>query len=467
MNCPVCGKPVDSLRAPAVGVRDGKVVSYCSREHALQAESKPTAVPTAVPPRVPEAEQKKKRTTPNAGIATPASTYDSGPVIEIVHEPASGVVTSAPDARDARISEPRIARSQTSGAIQIADTGRIDDYVTADDDSPRRSRAWVAILILVVLGGGAFAAYQLGYLDSLLKRDSRAAAPPAPAVHEPAAAVAADAAPARPTPAAAIARAREVLSTMMTTSSPRIVRHAAAALARTGDPAALAALTAALANETKDPAKTSVTTKIELLYDLARGGNKRAVEELMTEIVDQNRDHRIDAATRLRQLGDKRAPDALAQYLDYPQFHIGVAKQLALAADPRGIKVFQTVRADPKASADDKAIATIALGYAGQADVMPDLHKLLEDAHFNADAAAALVNAHDPSARPTLIKQLQVSALRVQAARWLRHLDADPDPDLFAPLLAELATPQDTDVQVGAAETLLLLAGPVEWAKYE
>ncbi|HEY6037462.1 MAG TPA: hypothetical protein VIV58_24445, partial [Kofleriaceae bacterium] len=130
MNCPVCGKPVDSLRAPAVGVRDGKVVSYCSREHALQGESKPTAVP----PRVPEAEQKKKRTTPNAGIATPSSTYDSGPVIEIVHEPASGVVTSAPDARDARVSEPRISRSQTSGAIQIADTGRIDDYVTADDE---------------------------------------------------------------------------------------------------------------------------------------------------------------------------------------------------------------------------------------------------------------------------------------------------------------------------------------------
>jgi hypothetical protein len=77
------------------------------------------------------------------------------------------------------------------------------------------------------------------------------------------------------------------------------------------------------------------------------------------------------------------------------------------------------------------------------------------------------VNAHDQSARPTLVKQLQVSALRVQAARWLRHLDAEPDPDLFAPLLAELATPQDTDVAVGAAETLLLLAGPVEWSKYE
>jgi hypothetical protein len=146
MNCPVCGKPVDPLRAPAVGVRDGKVVSYCSREHALEAETKPTAVPKPKPRaasepsfRIPEGDQKKKR-TPAAGIATPESTYDSGPVIEIVHEPASGVVTSAPDARDARISEPRISRSQTSGAIQIADTGRVDDYISADDDGEPRSR---------------------------------------------------------------------------------------------------------------------------------------------------------------------------------------------------------------------------------------------------------------------------------------------------------------------------------------
>jgi len=466
MNCPVCGKPVDSLRAPAVGVRDGKVVSYCSREHALEAESKPTVVPPTKPP-APPPDAKKRRSTPAAGIATPSSTYDSGPVIEIVHEPASGVVTSAPDARDARVSEPRISRSQTSGAIQIADTGRVDDYVSADDDeSPHRSRAWIAIAIVLLLGGGAFAAYKLGYLDSFVKHDSQAAATTKPPAPEPVA-VAVDAAPAAPTAAVAIARAKEVLSTMMTTSSPRIVRHAAAALARTGDPAALTALTTALANETKDPAKTSVTTKIELLYDLARGGNKKAVEGIVSEIIDQNRDHRIDAATRLRQLGDKRAPDALAQYLEYPQFHIGVAKQLALAADPRGIKVFQTVRTDPKANADDKAIATISLGFAGQADVIPDLEQLLADPHFNADAAAALVTAHDAKARPTLIKQLQVSALRVQAARWLRHLDAEPDPTLFAPLLTELATPQDTDVQVGAAETLLLLAGPVEWSKYE
>ena len=36
MPCPICGKPVDPLRAPAVSVRDGKVVPYCSKECAAR-----------------------------------------------------------------------------------------------------------------------------------------------------------------------------------------------------------------------------------------------------------------------------------------------------------------------------------------------------------------------------------------------------------------------------------------------
>src|SRR3954471_3870415 len=156
MNCPVCGKPVDPLRAPAVGVRDGKVVSYCSREHALEAETKPTVVAKPKPRaasepafRIPEADQKKKR-TPAAGIATPESTYDSGPVIEIVHEPASGVVTSAPDARDgrARVSN----RAETDGAIQIAETGMTDYYIGFDEP---RSRGLLIFLVLLLLVAGA------------------------------------------------------------------------------------------------------------------------------------------------------------------------------------------------------------------------------------------------------------------------------------------------------------------------
>jgi YHS domain-containing protein len=67
-TCPVCGKPVDPLRAPAVGVRDGKVISYCSRAHALEAETKPTVVAKPRPAtdpafRIPTGDQKRSRPT--------------------------------------------------------------------------------------------------------------------------------------------------------------------------------------------------------------------------------------------------------------------------------------------------------------------------------------------------------------------------------------------------------------------
>src|SRR3954470_24268295 len=126
--CPICQKPVDPLRATAVRVRNGKVTAYCSKEHAELADTKPTAKiePSAalsktpakgVPETkgtpakgVPETKSKadtktpakgvpKTAQTPSGGIPRGLGSLESGPVIEIVHEPATGVVTSAADAR--------------------------------------------------------------------------------------------------------------------------------------------------------------------------------------------------------------------------------------------------------------------------------------------------------------------------------------------------------------------------------
>ncbi|HEY5935386.1 MAG TPA: hypothetical protein VIU61_12140, partial [Kofleriaceae bacterium] len=113
-NCPVCNKVVDPLRARSVGVRAGKVVAYCSSECAAAAETQPVRVPV-----VSEAAAAAPATGSTSGVFTSAAPqpapvpprmktpvpkrtledYDSGPVIEILHEPASGVVTSARDPR--------------------------------------------------------------------------------------------------------------------------------------------------------------------------------------------------------------------------------------------------------------------------------------------------------------------------------------------------------------------------------
>src|SRR6476469_4056900 len=135
-TCPACDNVVDPLRSRFVGVRDGRVVAFCSAECAAggkatpaavadRASSPATGVPKAIPtpasgvpgrrtpasgvPPQPAAEpaaRSKARTAEAAGPPRPLTPApgvpiapDSGKVIEILHEPASGVVTSAPDPR--------------------------------------------------------------------------------------------------------------------------------------------------------------------------------------------------------------------------------------------------------------------------------------------------------------------------------------------------------------------------------
>ncbi|MFT3698932.1 MAG: hypothetical protein QM831_37640 [Kofleriaceae bacterium] len=455
MTCPVCGKPVDPLRAPAVAVRDGKVVGYCSREHLAQAETQPIKVPAkqraqSEPAfRIPEGDRKKAR-TPASGTPQTAASFDSGPVIEIIHEPASGVVTSAADARS-RDSKP-VMHAETSGAIQIADTGHLDDYVGQEKS---RSKAWILVVLLVLAGGGAAAAYKLGYIGGAepAKKVEPVVAPPPKPVEAP-----------KPPPItreAAVAKAEEVLrGYAASTASPRVQRLAASALARTGDKAAIETLVKMIDTETSD------LNKLEMQYAIARGGDKRGSEGLNAALAAPKRDVKLEAARRLALLGDKRAINTLAGLLDYEQFKLGAAEQLAFLAEPRGIKLLEGIRADEKATADDKARAAIALGYAGKTEIVPDLKKLLDDQRFNAFAAASLASLHDEAARPVLVKQLEVNALRVQAARALRQLDPKTDTlQLAAPLLAQ-RTDKDTD-QVQAAETVLLLAGPADWSAHE
>ncbi|HEY5927311.1 MAG TPA: hypothetical protein VIV11_36740, partial [Kofleriaceae bacterium] len=166
-------------------------------------------------------------------------------------------------------------------------------------------------------------------------------------------------------------------------------------------------------------------------------------------------------------LRDKRAIRALASSLEYEQFRLGVAAQLAYLAHPRALEVLDEIRADDKAVPDEKARATIALGHAGRADVAPALRELLADDRNNAFAAVALAELHDESARPVLVKQLAIPSLRVQAARALRRLSAEANLiELLPPLLAALDSNKDTE-QVQVAEAILLLAGPSPWSERE
>lgn len=462
--CPTCGKPVDPLRAPAVSVRDGKVVGFCSRECKSAAESQPAKLVPTKTVRVPSSDVsapvKGKARTPAAGVAVPSSAdLDSGPVIEILHEPATGVVTSAADARTSK-ANPSSLRAETDGAIEIADTGHIDDYVAFDE--PRRGRGMlIALVLLVLVGGGLAAAYSLGYLDKMLGRDTAVAStpPPPPPVKAPVAAP--PDAQILVEPGVALERAEAVLRQQMKSESLRVQRVAAIALSRTGDPAAIEMLVAGFKEETGD------LGKLELAYALARAGDKRGTAALEAAVGGGKRDPRLEAGRRFAALGDKRAIRVLENYLDVSQLRLGIAEQLAFLAEPRAIKVLDGVRADDKAVTDERARATIALGHAGRTDVAPALRELLTDDRQNSFAAQALAGLHDEAARPVLVEQLSIPSLRVKSARGLRRLAPDKDVrELFPPLLRALESSKDTE-QVQVAEALLLLAGPATWSERE
>jgi HEAT repeat protein len=252
-----------------------------------------------------------------------------------------------------------------------------------------------------------------------------------------------------------------VLGKNLKSDSPRVQRVAASALARTGNTDAIGELVAALGKETSDIAK------LEIAYAIARGGDKRGTDALVAALAAPRRDVRLEAARRLALLGDKRATPVLTEYLDVSQLRLGAAEQLAYLADPAGLKALDAVRADPKATHDEQARATIALGHAGRKDLIPALEQLLTEKGNDAFAAAALAELHDMKARPVLEQQLSRPTRRAESARALRRLDPGLDPGpLLPPLLAALQSAKDTE-QVEAAEAVLLLAGPATWATHE
>jgi HEAT repeat protein len=572
--CPTCGKEVDALRARNVKVRGIQVVAYCSPE-CLAAAGDSTA--TAAP-----------RATPAQGVVKQGVAPDSGPVIEIRYEPASGVVTSAKDERKtpppqaldavaaaataesdskksddkkksekkadkkhddkretkserrpvlkiieeaggqprdikapknetpkgvepekispAKLSDAAAARPAVSGRRASRDTLKRDhanvdqaeDWLDDEpanpgesrpetelgDEPPPRSganRALLWLLLLALIAGGGALAYKFLYLD----RKAPAAKPGSGSAGSSAATVGSGSNPSvgsgsqRAVGQGSGSQAEDALSTdaireralgvlrgYLTDHSNRVQRMAAAALARTGDQPALDRLAAALGP--KNPDKLEESARLEVAYYLARAGEKRGFDAIAASLVAPRRDDKLAAGRLLVQLGDMRAVNTLAPYLEVPQHRLSAAELLARLGEARAIKVLEQVRADPNATQDEKNRALIGLAYAGKSGLADELRALLADNHFNAFAAEALAQKRDEAARPILVKQLEVTSLRVAAARAIRTLSPDGDQMPYVKtLLAALDDPskkRDTE-HIPIAEAILLLIGPIGWAE--
>ena len=482
--CPVCQKPVDPLRARHVGVRDGKIVAFCSAEcAALAAADTPVvARPPLAAPEPRPAKAPRTRTpaagvpvtapaggrapaagarTPAAGVRIPAAGKDEpapGPAKDLAAAAAAGAAAGddSPSASGIR----RIRRRKDSLDARAACEWLDDEPAEptgpdrGDADEPARGRGLLlAALLLAGLGGGGYLAYRYLYLP-------RAVAPRTDAPLADAAPVSVDAAPA-PTPEqqrrAAVERATAALRALSTSGAPHLQRMAAGALSRTGDAASIGLLAAALEKEPSEAAR------LELAYQLARAGDKRGTDRLVAALALQNRDRRLDAATWLARLGDARAVPVLTAVMAYSQFRLSAAAELAHLANPAAIAVLEQVRADANASPDDKARATIALGRARRADPN-ELRALLADKR-NAEAAPVLAALGDAAAKPVLHEQLGFEHVRVEAARSLRRFGNDGDLRDGLHTLSPALGADSPTAQIRAAEAILLLAGPASWSE--
>ncbi len=481
-SCPTCGKPVDPLRSRKVNVRAGKVVAYCSATCQAAQETKPTAVPKRV-----------------VG-------YESGPVIEIIHEPATGVVTSAPDRRDPSAASVSTPSSSVSGTAKKKKTRPSEPVLKVEEPtfqpvakkraSSEPAEEWAknaemmredmaaqrvtgsrkglvtAVFIVAVAAIAALVAYKFIFVKKATSATTAVTPPPPLAAPSPET----KPAPPPPPPAApaitvpeALDKAKVAIAKNLHAESPRVQRLAAAALARGGDRASSELLVAALKNETSDVAR------LELAYALARGGDQRGVSALNQAFVSGIKDTQRWAAERIVRLAlgteprpdVTKAADVLAASLDVAQNRLLSGELLARLGDLRGDIALERIRTDANATPEAKAQATVALGLSNHPDIAAKLHELLADGNARPGAAAALAHLHDATAREVLVEQLATVGQRVRAARALRELEPGLDcvPRL-APLLDAIAVAKDAE-QVEAGEAVLVLCGPAAWSARE
>jgi HEAT repeat protein/YHS domain-containing protein len=504
-TCPVCNKPVDPLRARFVSVRGGKIVPYCSAECRAAQDTKPTKLPE---PAKPVEKPVEKPKAPPKPVPQSVEDLDSGPVIEILHEPASGVVTSA---KDERVTQPtgKFAKEEavevketiekrkdgskaSGGADSAAVSGEVSErprrpsgkHLTRErkdsteakagwdwlEDEPadatnarpgtiteseRRTRwPFVVLFVIVLMGGGGYLAWK--YLH--IEKAQPATEPP----------TVIDAAAAEATPDAlvltkevALQQATDLLRKYLADgSSPRVQRLAAAALGRTGDPAAVTALQQGIKEE------KALAARFKLAYDLARSGDKSAREILVTGLQSPQRSDKLDAAMHLAHLGDERAKPLLTSTLEIAQNRIQAAKELLRFHDPAAEKLLETIRTDPQSSAEEKATATLALYTSGKTELAGDVKKLLDNESWKAFAAYALGEMKDEAGKPVLVEQITNGVgVKVRAAWALKKLVGDASDDLLAPLHAAMGSAKDQE-QIYAAEALLILAGDPRWSEY-
>ncbi|MFH0902994.1 MAG: HEAT repeat domain-containing protein, partial [Pseudomonadota bacterium] len=240
--------------------------------------------------------------------------------------------------------------------------------------------------------------------------------------------------------------ARSVLSQYLENPRPRISLLAATALARHGDPTAVATLRRAMRDE-----DSSEVSRLNWASVLVPTGDGEAKELLLAGLRATRRDVRLEAARLLAQLGNHEARGRLRDVLGMARLRLGAAAALALLGDTDGMAVLrEALRGRSK---EERLRAAVALGRAGHVDGIEVLREAVGKQEIEVGAACALARLGDSAAVPALMRLLRSTPLRVEAATALRRLAASVE---FGDLAAALKAGDDL-ARISAAEALLVL----------
>lgn len=442
--CPTCKAPIDPARAPVARVRGDRVVTFCSVACADAARAA-----TPQPARQPD---------------RPADAGAPGAGHKVGHKASQKAGHKA---------DQTAGETETQAAAQTTHGYEAPQAPAAPGNRKRR----IIALSSAILVGGMVATIINAVSPSAPSDVSAASSVTSSAAPG---AVASGAAPAEthpdtapqgtePPPPAPLDpktlhdRALAMLHQLMESPSPRVQRLGATPLARTGDAAALAHLTALMKAESSD------LGRIELAYALARSGDESGRKLLVEALENDRRDVRLYAARHLVQLRDDAGTRVLRRMLSLRNHRIEAAGLLARMGDQQGFEALREELADEDTSSEQKMRLAVALGRAGDESVKPQLLEILQNEEARTQhvgAAEALAALRDRAAVPALVHQLDVHALRVGAALALRRLGERGDTVALDGLAAALETGPE-DARASAAEAILLLVGPETLAELD
>ena len=160
------------------------------------------------------------------------------------------------------------------------------------------------------------------------------------------------------------------------------------------------------------------------------------------------------AAISLSHLGDDAGRMTLVQMLGIKSHRLGAATQLGLLGDERGLDVLRQSFSDSASSPETKMRAAVGLGRAGETNAATFLKEILSEGRYVVDAAGALAALGEDEAIPALVRQLELTSIRVRAATSLRRMGHKVE---LGPLVHALKTGNAAG-RVAAAEAILLLS---------